>query len=358
MEKQNKHILIVDDLPEHLTFAGAILKQQGYKVHIASSGKATLKFLENHHPDLIVLDIYMDDINGLELCRIIKSNTKTQDIPVIFVTAETNPDIINQGFEAGCCDYVSKPFMRVEYLARINAHLRIAGQAKELSQAYEELDRFCSAVSHDLRSPLGVIKMLLSVLRDEIGDNLNDEAMKIMGMLDDKAQHLNEMVGKLLEFSRMCNIKSSFQMVDLKNIIDEIFKEEKLAEPDRKITLICDKITSVNADPVLVKLLFNNVLQNAFKFTSKCEHAIISINCFDEDNYTVIEIKDNGVGFDMKYCDKLFGIFQRLHSQSEFKGTGVGLAMVNRIMQRHGGFIRMTGEVNKGAQVFLYFPNI
>lgn len=149
------NILIVDDLPDHLAFAGAILRQQGYRVHAAASGKAALAFLERHAPDLIVLDVHMEGMDGLELCRRIKQQESTKDIPVIFVTADSHPAAITAGFEAGCCDYVSKPFVRAEYLARISAHLRIAQQTRALADAYDELDRFCSAVSHDLKSPLG-----------------------------------------------------------------------------------------------------------------------------------------------------------------------------------------------------------
>lgn len=248
LPESTAHILVVDDLPDQLAFAGTILRQQDYRVHAATSGRAALAFLEKRLPDLIVLDIHMEGMDGVELCRRIKENRQTSEIPVIFVTAETAPEVITAGFEAGCCDYVPKPFVRAEYLARISAHLRIARQNRALRTAYEELDRFCSAVSHDLKSPLGVMRMLLSMLKDELGDSVPDEASHILA------------------------------------------------------------------------------------------------------------IRDNGAGFDMQYADRLFRIFQRLHDDSEFEGNGVGLAMAQRIMERHGGKIRMTGEVNKGATVFLYFP--
>lgn len=208
LPESTAHILIVDDLPDHLAFAGTILRQQGYRVHAATSGRAALAFLEKRLPDLIVLDIHMEGMDGLELCRRIKENRQTSEIPVIFVTAETAPEVITAGFDAGCCDYVPKPFVRAEYLARISAHLRIARQNKALRTAYEELDRFCSAVSHDLKSPLSVIRMLLSMLKDELGDSVPDEAAHILGILDGKAELLTAMVERLLEFSRMCSICS------------------------------------------------------------------------------------------------------------------------------------------------------
>lgn len=261
LPESTAHILIVDDLPDHLAFAGTILRQQGYRVHAATSGRAALAFLEKCLPDLIVLDIHMEGMDGLELCRRIRENRQTSEIPVIFVTAETAPEVITAGFDAGCCDYVPKPFVRAEYLARISAHLRIARQNKALRTAYKELDRFCSAVSHDMKSPLSVMCMLLK-----------------------------------------------------------------------------------------------NIISNAFKFTRGRENAKITVTAGEEDDFTVIAVRDNGAGFDMQYADRLFRIFQRLHDNSEFEGTGVGLAMAQCIMERHGGKIRMTGEVNNGATVFLYFP--
>lgn len=348
-------ILVVDDLPDHLAFAGAILRQQGYRVHAATSGQAALVFLESRIPDLIVLDIHMAGMDGLELCRCIKQNERTCAIPVIFVTAETDPAVITAGFDAGCCDYVSKPFVRAEYLARISAQLRIAGQVKALAAAYDELDRFCSAVSHDLKSPLGVIQMLLTALRQELGDTLTDEAARLAGMLDDRTALLTEMVDRLLAFSRMCNIKPCFQMLDLTAMLHEVFDEQRLAEPERQIDLLCGVLPSVRGDPVLVRLLLKNILHNAFKFTRGRRRAVISVSAMEQDAFTVLSIQDNGVGFDMQYADRLFGIFQRLHAEEEFEGTGVGLAMADRIMRRHGGHVRMEGKVNQGAEVFLYF---
>lgn len=349
-------ILIVDDLPDHLAFAGAILRQQGYRVHAAASGKAALAFLERHAPDLIVLDVHMEGMDGLELCRRIKQQERTKDIPVIFVTADNHPAAITAGFEAGCCDYVSKPFVRAEYLARISAHLCIARQTRALAESYEELDRFCSAVSHDLKSPLSVMRMLLSALREELGDHLDGEAAHIVTMLDDKAGELTVMINRLLEFSRMCNIKPSFERLDLEAMLRACFQEQRLAEPDRSVALHCGALPPVRGDAVLIRMMLKNILSNAFKFTRTREQAVIEVHAAEEDGFTVISVRDNGVGFDMSYAGRLFRIFQRLHVQSEFEGTGVGLAMADRIMLRHGGRIRMQGKVNEGAEVFLYFP--
>jgi len=352
---EGAEILIVDDLPEHIAFAGSLLKQEGYQVYAVTSGQAALKFLEQKQPDLIVLDIKMAGMNGLEVCRIVKEREDTRDIPILFLTSEASPQIIKQGFELGCCDYVTKPFVREEYLARIKTHLRVSRQNRELAAAYSELNLFCSAVSHDLRAPLQVIQLLIQTLQDELGGDVTEEVTKITGMIHDKSDQLITMLERLLEFSRMCNIKPKFEPLDLNAMLDSIFLELKSLEPNRSITMTMEPIPLVQGDAVLVRMALKNVLSNAFKFTRHRQHAKIVVHSFEEDGFTVVAIRDNGAGFDMAYADKLFAVFQRLHEPEEFEGSGVGLALVDRVMKRHGGKVRMVGEEDKGAELFLYF---
>ena len=347
-------ILSVDDLPDHIAFAGSVLREQGYKVYAASSGENALKFLKRKIPDLIVLDINMNGMSGFEVCKIIKENPVTKDIPVIFLTAENSPEKIKQGFDIGCCDYVHKPFLKDEYLARIQTHLRISMQNRELAEAYSNLDMFCSTVSHDLKAPLNVINLLIDTMKNELGE-CNSEAEKIMDMIQDKSFQLTKMIERLLEFSRMCNIKPEFETLDSEKMIKEIFLEFKTLEPHRDITLKCSTLPEIYGDKVLMTAVFKNIMNNSFKFTRKKKAAVIEVSGKKEDGHTEISIKDNGAGFDMEYADKLFGIFQRLHEQEEFEGSGVGLALISKIMKRHGGSVEMIGEVDKGAKITLIF---
>ena len=349
-------ILIVDDLPDHIAFAGSILREQGYKVYAASSGESALKFLEKKLPDLIVLDVNMEGLSGFDVCKIIKEDPKTKDIPVIFLTAENSPEKIRKGFEIGCCDYVHKPFLKDEYLARVQTHLRISMQNRELAAAYKELNLFCSAVSHDLKAPLNVINLLIDTLKNELSDS-GDEVEKIMTMIQEKSVALTKMIERLLEFSRLCNIRPLFEKLDPVKLICDIFIELKALEPERNITLKCGELPKIYGDRVLITTVFKNILSNAFKFTRKKEKAVITVSGRVKNSVTEISVKDNGAGFDMKYSDKLFGIFQRLHEQEDFEGSGVGLALIDRIMKRHGGSVKIKGEVDKGAEITLYFEN-
>lgn len=349
-------ILVVDDMPDHIAYSATLLRGEGYRVFAAISGKAAMRFLEKRIPDMILLDIQMDDINGLDLCRIIKAEPKTSEIPIIFLTSETSPEIIGQGFELGGCDYVKKPFVKDEYLARIKTHLQLSFQKKELQAANDELTQFCSAVSHDLKAPFNIINMLIEMLQSELGEAQEQTVTDIMRMITDKATQTRIMIERLFDFSKMCNVKAQVAEVDIQAIAVDTYRELKELEPDREIQFTCGDLPYVDGDEVLIRICLKNLLSNAIKYTSKTKNARIDITGESGKSYNVIRIKDNGSGFDMAYAGKLFQVFQRLHSEDEFEGSGVGLALVNRIMKRHGGKVEAYGEPEKGAEFSLLFP--
>lgn len=350
-------ILVIDDMPDHIAYSGTILRAEGYRVFAATSGKATLKFLERKIPDLILLDIQMDDIDGLTLCRMLKENPQTRDIPVIFLTAETSPETIQQGFALGGCDYVKKPFVKEEYLARVKTHLQISTQQRELAAANNELNLFCSAVSHDLKAPFNIINMLIEMLAGELGDSQSDDVKNIMDMIISKSTQTKTMIERLFDFSKMCNITPRMTMVNIQEIIQTTFKELHELSPERDIDFRCGELPEVKGDPVLLQAVVKNLLANAIKYTSKRKKAVIEVTGHVTQNNRIIKIKDNGSGFDMAYANKLFQVFQRLHSEEEFEGSGVGLALVSRIMKRHNGEVKAYGEPDKGAEFSLIFIN-
>ncbi|MDE6519746.1 MAG: response regulator [Ruminococcus sp.] len=349
-------ILIVDDMPDHIAYSGMLLKSEGYRVFATTSGKAVKRFIEKRVPDLILLDIQLGDMNGLEICRMIKTNPKTKEVPIIFLTSETSPDIINQSFELGGCDYVKKPFIKEEYLARIRTHLQINAQKHDLTNANNELTMFCSAVSHDLKAPFNIINMLVDMLKSELGENQSEGVYDIMAMIESKTTQTRIMIERLFEFSKMCNVKPEMKSVDIKKIAVNTFNELKSINPDRDIKFICGDLPIVKGDAVLIEIMLKNLLGNSIKYTSKRKKAVIEMSGNTDNTYNIIRIKDNGSGFDMTYANKLFQVFQRLHTDEEFEGSGVGLALVSRIMQRHGGRIEAYGEVDKGAEFSLLFP--
>ena len=355
--KNNINILIVDDSLEHIRIASSILKSLKYPIRVANNGMTALKLIKEQIPTLILLDIIMPKINGFEICNIIKKNPLYQDIAIIFMTADQDEESIQKGFSLGAQDYVVKPYKSSELIARVKTHIKLASQSNELKSAYKELDQFCHTVSHDLKSPLNVIKQLSNLLSLELGNTLTEDALEIMNRIDNKSSEVILMIERLLEFSKMGQLECNYTAVDLHSLFNEIMNElTSLEKPSRKIKFNLGKLPTINGDKTLLKFLIQNILSNSLKFSNKNDITIINVFLDDRKDSYEISIQDNGVGFNMKYSNKLFRIFERLHSKEEFEGSGVGLAIVKRIMDRHNGAVYICSQLYKGVTVTLSFP--
>ncbi|BFL48549.1 response regulator [Lactonifactor longoviformis] len=358
--KQPAVILIVDDSPEQIHITGSILAEHGYEVLVASSGKAALSLLERELPDLILLDIHMNDIDGFSLCQKIRSNPCFQDTAVIFMTISQDRKSLERGFALGAQDYIIKPCHKSELLARVGAHVRIVTQSKELKSAYRELDQFCHTVSHDLKSPLQVMRQLTQLLQEELipaGAPSTEDTQIILKRLEHKCETTEAMISRLLEFSEMVTLPCCPEPIDTAALIQNIFAELTALEPDRHITLELgtQPLPQLSGDPTLFTLLFQNILGNAIKFTRTRDDARICVTASCQADVLLIKIHDNGAGFDMAASGKLFHIFERLHRAEEFEGSGVGLVIVKRIMERHGGSVSIESKLNCGTTVSLFF---
>lgn len=356
------NILIVDDSPEALQNAGTILKPLGYPIRIALDGATALELIQQEPPTIILLDISMDGMSGFQVCHEIKSDPNLSDIAIIFVTASENEQSIQAGFQAGAQDYVIKPFLPSELLARVQTHIKLVSQSLELKSAYNDLDQFCHSVSHDLKSPLLVIQQLTSLLVHSLPQNETDtnfsfeDINTIADLLTEKCTYTLNMVESLLELSRVSQITPIFVPLNLNVLFENCFEELSSLEPERQFHFHTDNLPVIMANSTLIKILIQNVLSNAIKFTRTKSTAQISISHSLLPSKLIIEIKDNGVGFDSKNTHKLFHVFSRLHTTSEFEGSGVGLTIVSRIMKSHNGTASITGKLNQGACITLTFP--
>lgn len=353
----SSNILIVDDTSEHLYHAGNILRPLGYPIRIALTGHRALELIQEQKPTVILLDILLDDMDGFQICRQLKSNPDYADIAVIFVTGLNDDESIQEGFRVGAQDYVTKPYRPAELIARIQNQIHLATQAAELKSAYEELDHFCQNVSHDLKSPLLVIQQLASLLVRSVPNQDDSDIATITELLDSNCQHALTMVERLLELSHISQMPLKKSHVSLRHLIQETITELTLLEPERKFDISIDNdLPYLNGDRELLKILFQNVLNNAIKFTRNRSLAEIKVSSSTTTSSFILCVRDNGAGFDSKHTDKLFQVFSRLHASSEFEGSGVGLTIVAKIMKMHGGTARITGETDKGAAIFLHFP--
>ncbi|MEI6673638.1 MAG: PAS domain S-box protein [Verrucomicrobiota bacterium] len=236
----------------------------------------------------------------------------------------------------------------------LNAQLeqRVQKRTAQLEAANKELESFSYSVSHDLRAPLRAVDGYTRMLLDDFAPNLSDEGQRICAVISQSARNMGKLIDDLLAFSRIGRTSLELSTVDMETLVHSLFYEVTSPADRARIDLRVGPLAAAVADPTLLRQLWVNLLSNAVKFSSKKPRARIKVKSEVADGAVVYSIQDNGAGFDMQYVGKLFGVFQRLHSNKEFEGTGVGLAIVHRIIERHRGQIWAKGELDMGATFF------
>lgn len=233
---------------------------------------------------------------------------------------------------------------------------RVLERTAQLESANKELEAFSYSVSHDLRSPLRAIDGFSRLILEDYHDSLDDEGKRYLNIVRNNTKRMGQLIDDLLSFSRLGRKSVEKTEIDMDQVVREVFQELMDLETNRSLELSLELLTPIKGDYAMIKQVLVNLLSNAFKFTRHQAKPRIRIGCRSEVKEKTYYIQDNGVGFDMQYANKLFGVFQRLHSMEEFEGTGVGLAIVQRIIHRHGGRIWAEGEVNQGATFYFSLP--
>jgi PAS domain S-box-containing protein len=232
---------------------------------------------------------------------------------------------------------------------------KVKERTAQLEAANKELEAFSYSVSHDLRAPLRAISGFARIFNEDLGPTLNDEGKRLLGIIRGNAERMGTLIDDLLTFSRLGRQSIKCVKTDMNQLVETVLGNIR-NNMSYNAEIKVNTLQHVVADPGLLSIVFNNLICNAIKYSSKVEKPVIEVSSYVEDNAVVVKITDNGVGFDMEYKDKLFGVFQRLHSSDEFEGTGVGLAIVQRIIHKHGGKVWAEGTVNKGASFYFSLP--
>jgi two-component system NtrC family sensor kinase len=404
-----RKILAVDDSPTYLHHLAPLLRAEGYDVVLAHSGEEALELLAVEHVDCIMLDLMMPGLGGNETCRRIKAAPVVRDIPLILLTAHDDRAAMLDGLGAGADDYISKASEAAVLKARVRAQLRrkqfedenrkiredllrkeleaaesraaralaetraamaeeraamaeqlalanheLAAANVELASANHELEAFSASVSHDLRAPLRAIRMLTQAVLEDSSDTLAPGSRKDLDRVLAAARRMTELIDALLELARIGRTPLARTPVDVSELAGSVLDELHRRDADREVSSAIAPGLNVAADPRLVRVLFDNLLGNAWKFTSRTPAARIEVGAGPGSD--TIFVRDNGAGFDPAHAARLFAPFKRLHSEAEFKGTGIGLATVRRIVERHGGQVWAEGAIGRGATFYFTLP--
>lgn len=262
-------------------------------------------------------------------------------------------------FSAFVRDITERKVME-EAIRRANDSLerRVKRRTTQLAEVNRELEAFNYTVSHDLRAPLRHIEGFLEIFMEHASGKLDDKGKEYLELIADSAHKMDSLVDALLAFSRMGRTSLNKTSVPLKPMIEDLRQLLLAPTPDRKVVWMVDELPEVTGDPTMLRQVFFNLLSNALKFSAGCDQTRIRIGVEDRPDETVIYVRDNGVGFDMKHVDKIFGPFQRLHTDEEFEGSGIGLAFVQRIVHRHGGRTWAVAAPGKGATFYVALPKV
>jgi len=239
---------------------------------------------------------------------------------------------------------------------RKQAEIELKKQTVLLEEANKEMESFSYSVSHDLRAPLRAIDGYSRMILKRKADKFDEETQRQFMLIRDSTQRMSQLIDDILAFSRLGKQSVVMSEMDMTGLFGSVWEELRMSDPERQLTLKMDPLPPGMGDHALIRQVIVNILANAIKFTKTRDVALIEVGGHEKENEHVYFIRDNGAGFDMQYYDKLFAVFQRLHHNDDYEGTGVGLAIVQRIIKRHGGRVWAEGEVGKGAAFYFTLP--
>jgi signal transduction histidine kinase len=413
-EKEDIKILIVDDREDNLFSIETILEKDNYAITKANSGRAALRILLKESDfSLILMDVRMPDLDGFETATMIYERDKLKHIPIIFITANDQGEENSfKGYQMGGVDYIQKPINSELLRAKVsvfievyrkNRQLRIQEQhliaankllekevlertkseekvrllnhqlmdnINRLKASNEELERFAYVASHDLQEPLRKIILFSDQLSIKYRDVLREDGQDFVERIMKASERMRVLIKNILTFSRSSSTAEHYELTDLNALIDGILSDLEVSIEQKKAILDVARLPELKIIPELFRQLFQNLIINALKFTRDDTQPVIRIygrkvrgkdvtgitaKRADESFYCIY-VQDNGIGFDQKYANEVFTLFKRLNSNDKFEGTGIGLAICKKIIDKHHGQITVTSKENEGSTFMIAIP--
>jgi signal transduction histidine kinase len=362
-------ILIVDDEPASMRALCDTLEYEGYRTYGYTSASDALAAMRERSFDLLLADLQMPGTNGIDLMK--SAQLVDPSIVAVIMTGHGALETAIAAMKAGALDYIQKPIKLVTALPVLERALAVRQlriekkrledsvreRTEELKIANRELEAFSYSVSHDLRAPLRAVSTFTQALLVEHTANLTEEGKRLLQNVNAGAAHMDRLITDLLRLSQLNRQPLHKQPVRFGELVQRVIDGMTHERAGRDIEFVIGDFPTWQVDPGLIQQVFVNLISNAIKFTRERPKARIEIGCRMDGSTLVVFVKDNGVGFNMKYMNKLFGVFQRLHSADQFEGTGVGLSIVRRIIERHGGKVWVDGEQDQGATFYFSLPD-
>ncbi|MFT4153600.1 ATP-binding protein [Parafilimonas sp.] len=384
-------ILIVDDKKENLFSLKTLLQLNLYDVDTAMSGEEALRKILKSEYELIILDVQMPGMDGYEVAENITGYSKSKDIPIIFLSAvNIDKRFITKGYTSGGVDYITKPFDPELLLLKIKTFVRLYKQTKELNDikhnlekkveertaelieankeleaSNTELQQYAFIASHDLQEPLRKIITFSQIVKERFMGN--NDAGQYINRIIASSERMRTLINDLLSYSRLAT-DPDFVTASLNTVIRGAITDLELAIKEKKANISVDNLPAIEMIPDQIRQVFQNIISNAIKFSQPAAAPEIKIwsdltkeksagsKAAAKGGYCRIYIADNGIGFNEQYLDKIFTMFQRLHGRSEYQGTGIGLSIVKKIIEKHNGLVTARSREGKGTTFILVLP--
>jgi len=374
-EPERVNILLVDDQPAKLLTYEAILGQLGENLIKASSGSEALHILLRVEVAVVLVDVCMPDMDGFDLASLIRKHPRFQDTAIILVSGVHMSELDRlRGYDSGAVDYVPVPivpellrakvrvfidlFRKTRQLSQLNRHLEatVEERTAELRRSNEDLQQFAYIASHDLQEPLRMVSSFVQMLANRYRGRLDQDADEFIQFAVEGAQRMHDLIRDLLAYARVDTVKGKLGRVDCGRALRRALEDVRMAVQESDALVTQGDLPAVPGDEARVAQVFQNLIGNALKFRREGVRPEVHVDAVEGEGEWTFRVRDNGVGIDPNFYERIFQIFQRLHARDEYTGTGIGLSICKKIVERHGGRIWVESTPGQGSVFFFTLP--